>query len=753
MKPVPSGSMMASCLSNSSPWKPSPSSSVSASNIEAGTLPFLPSSRESKTAVAVLASSVSDKGFAVPDTPTSSSLMLSVPLSVADAPAGAGAGAASDVGAGAAAGTDPNNGFTIEESTPLTPLVLLLLLPPKPKPKPVDDVLLPAPAPAGAGDDARAAKPPTPEPLPKTGAFDPEPNIGADFSCSVALGASNLAGGLPKVALPVDPNEKPPLVVAGAPLPPPRVLGVPNEKPPLVLVLPIVAELDVSFTDANGFLGAAVLIGGNALLEAADLAAGAGAGGFEGAENGFLGAAVLIGGNALLEAAGLAAGAGAGGFEGAENGFLGAAVLIGRNALLEAAGLAAGAGAGGFEGAENGFLGAAVLIGGNALLEAAGLAAGAGAGAGAAATGAFAVAENGFLGAAVLIGGKALLEAAGFAVAAGAAALAFAVAEKGVGALVARGGKLALEDDTAFSSFFFSALSGTLPAGAGGAPKLNPPVVELVAVDDGLAPKLKPPPDDTAVTGAGAGAGAGADVVAPPKLNPPDPIEGAAAAAVLAPPPKLKPPAPMADPLAAALSLLSSCLSSYPGRTVSQAAHLVSPALLRTMQASHFQDPSSTPNALPHPSPPDVAGLSSSSPASSSSSVSMSDSSPPNNQSRYHAMNASREIFPSAPLIFLMVRRCSSSQYVVPIDSIRSPKAAESITSTPSPTVSVKAWSAFCLSSSRSSRSAVSNEADSSSSASAAVTKLTYHETKAFLVMVPVLLGSMMASCSSFSSP
>ena len=314
--------------------------------------------------------------------------------------------------------------------------------------------------------------------------------------------------------------------------------------------------------------------------------------------------------------------------------------------------------------------------------------------------------------------------------------------------MVARGGKLALEDDTAFSSFFFSALSGTLLAGAGDAPKLKPPpVVELVAVDDGLAPKLKPPPDDTA------GAGASADVVAPPKLNPPDPIEEAGAAAVLAPPPKLKPPAPMADPLAAALSLLSSCLSSYPGRTVSQAAHLVSPALLRTMHASHFQDPSSTPNALPHPSSPDVAGLSSSSPASSSSSVSMSDSSPPNNQSRYHAMNASREIFPSAPLIFLMVRRCSSSQYVVPIDSIRSPKAAESITLTPSPTASVKAWSAFCLSSSRSSRSAVSNEADSSSSASAAVTKLTYHDTKAFLLIVPVLLGSMMASCSSFSSP
>ena len=146
------------------------------------------------------------------------------------------------------------------------------------------------------------------------------------------------------MALPVDPNEKPPLVVAGAPLPPPRVLGVPNEKPPLVLVsiLPAVAELGVSFTDANGFLGAAVLIGGKALLEAVDLdagAAGAGAGGFEEAENGFLGAAVLIGGKALLvfeevdlDAGAAVADAGAGGFEEAENGFLGAAVLIGGKA-------------------------------------------------------------------------------------------------------------------------------------------------------------------------------------------------------------------------------------------------------------------------------------------------------------------------------------------------------------------------------------------------------------------------------------
>ena len=86
-------------------------------------------------------------------------------------PAGAAAGADAGVRA------DPNKGLTIEGSVlPLVPLVPL----PKPKPKPVDDVLSPAPVPTG--EDARAAKPPLPPPLPKTGAFEPEPNIGAVFS-------------------------------------------------------------------------------------------------------------------------------------------------------------------------------------------------------------------------------------------------------------------------------------------------------------------------------------------------------------------------------------------------------------------------------------------------------------------------------------------------------------------------------------------------------------------------------------------
>ena len=175
--------------------------------------------------------------------------------------------------AGAAAVDDPNSGLTIDGSVPLVPLVLLL-----PKPKPADDGALPA---APAGDDARAAKPLLLAPLPKTGACEPEPNTGAVFSCSVALGASNLEGGLPKVALPVEPNEKPPLVVVGAdpkegaaPLPP-RVLGLPNAKPPTAVAeLLVLAEADDNVIEAKGFLGAARDIGGKALDDDEELADG-----------------------------------------------------------------------------------------------------------------------------------------------------------------------------------------------------------------------------------------------------------------------------------------------------------------------------------------------------------------------------------------------------------------------------------------------------------------------------------------------
>ena len=196
-------------------------------------------------------------------------------------------------------------------------------------------------------------------------------------------------------------------------------------------------------------MGALDAIGGNALLApATDLVSLALAAAVPAPPPNGFGALVDRGGKAAL-AVGLTGAA-----EDAENGFLGAAVLIGGNALLEVGFAAAAAGAGAFVLAENGFLGAAVLIGGNALLEEAGLVAAA---AGAAAFDA----ENGFFGAAVLIGGNALLLAATGLAAGDGAAEAFVVAEKGVGALVARGGKLALEDGAVFISFF-STLSGTL---------------------------------------------------------------------------------------------------------------------------------------------------------------------------------------------------------------------------------------------------------------------------------------------------
>ena len=148
-----------------------------------------------------------------------------------------------------------------------------------------------------------------------------------------------MAGGLPKVALPVEPNEKPPFVVAGADPregaapPPPRVLGLPKEKPPTavpeVFVLLAEASDAVSFIEAKGFLGVPSFAGAAAEDDDDDVEA-----------NGFFGAARDIGGKTVLEA-GLAAGAGAGA---AEKGHFGATALIGGNP--EGAGfLAAAAGA------------------------------------------------------------------------------------------------------------------------------------------------------------------------------------------------------------------------------------------------------------------------------------------------------------------------------------------------------------------------------------------------------------------------
>ena len=184
---------------------------------------------------------------------------------------------------------------------------------------------------------------------------------------------------------------------------------------------------------------------------------------------------------------------------------------------------------------------------------------------------------------------------------------------------------------------------------------------------------------------------------------------------------------------------------------------MTSAALFRTMQASHFHEPSSTPpKSPPHPTADEVTTSPAPSSPSSSSSLSMSDSSPPKSQSKYQATKAPRDIVPSSPPIFLMVRRCSSSQYVVPIDSIRSLKADTARVSTPSPAAAVKAWSAFCRSSSRSSLSSVSSDPASESAPpfpEPPRTSSEYQAANEDRAMKPVPSGSMMASCLSNSSP
>ena len=98
-------------------------------------------------------------------------------------------------------------------------------------------------------------------------------------------------------------------------------LPLPKENPDPALVDASGADSGAGFGAPNGFTGAALLIGGKAVLEEG-LAAGAGA-----AANGLFGAIELIGGKALL-AAGFDAGTGAGA---AANGLFGATALIGGN--------------------------------------------------------------------------------------------------------------------------------------------------------------------------------------------------------------------------------------------------------------------------------------------------------------------------------------------------------------------------------------------------------------------------------------
>ena len=185
-----------------------------------------------------------------------------------------------------------------------------------------------------------------------------------------------------------------------------------------------------------------------------------------------------------------------------------------------------------------------------------------------------------------------------------------------------------------------------------------------------------------------AGAGAGA-----PKLKPPAPT---------LPPPKLKPPGPTLPGALGALVAPAAALGAA-GFGVSQAAHFDASLSLRTSHTSHFQEPSF---AVVNEAQV-AAALDSAAGSSSSSVVASSVSEPsPRTQSTYHSTKASRATVPPGASL-RSVRRCSSSQYVVPSASMSAWNFDEGTDVAPSATVS-KASRALWLSSSRSSASSSS---------------------------------------------
>mmetsp|Transcript_29630 Transcript_29630/g.59845 ORF Transcript_29630/g.59845 Transcript_29630/m.59845 type:complete len:273 (-) Transcript_29630:527-1345(-) len=217
------------------------------------------------------------------------------------------------------------------------------------------------------------------------------------------------------------------------------------------------------------------------------------------------------------------------------------------------------------------------------------------------------------------------------------------------------------------------------------------------------------PPCDDPPSSLFASALGGADVLKPPNVNPPGPI-----LLLFDDPAKLNPPAPIlpleatglgrvvdADPLSLDVP------APAPGFSVSHAEHLTTEGPFVTMHTSHFHEPfSDVLKRDPHPSLlsldsffDDAASLSLLS-ASLSSSLSPS----PNNQSTYHCTKTLFLItfFPldeSTSLIFLTVRLCSSSQYVVPIDSSSFAKSDASMVSLKSSQILSNAASAFVFSS------------------------------------------------------
>ena len=141
------------------------------------------------------------------------------------------------------------------------------------------------------------------------------------------------------------------------------------------------------------------------------------------------------------------------------------------------------------------------------------------------------------------------------------------------------------------------------------------------------------------------------------------------------------------------------------GFGVSQAAHFDASLSLRTSHTSHFQEPS-----FAVVNEAQVAAALDSAAGSSSSSVvvaSSSESPSPRTQSTYHSTKASRWTVPPGASL-RSVRRCSSSQYVVPSASMSAWNFEDGTSVFPSATVS-KASRALPRSSSRSSSSPLSS--------------------------------------------
>ena len=170
-------------------------------------------------------------------------------------------------------------------------------------------------------------------------------------------------------------------------------------------------------------------------------------------------------------------------------------------------------------------------------------------------------------------------------------------------------------------------------------PKVNPPEALEVAL-----PKEKPPLEgfvSDALTFSVVFNGS-LPLATPAKEKPPFPIELPVVAV-----PKENPPAPMDTVVVWDGEFVALFLSSYPGRTVSQAGQTVLSPGLRQEHISHFQLSLSTWKVLPHPSAVDGVSRSSSwwpSPsASDEDDSSSSESSPsPNSHSMYQAMKSTR---------------------------------------------------------------------------------------------------------------